>query len=62
MWRGRRTIALDPLTLDTLKAHAARQADEQTAWGEAWTDTGYVFTQEDGQLLHPERIAALIES
>ena len=27
--RGRRTIALDPVTLEALKAHAARQADEQ---------------------------------
>jgi len=53
--RGRRTIALDPVTLEALKAHAARQADEQSEWGEAWTDTGYVFVHEDGQPLHPER-------
>ena len=30
--RGRRTIALDPVTLEALKAHAARQADEQSNW------------------------------
>ena len=29
--RGRRRIALDPLTIEALKAHAARQADEQSA-------------------------------
>ena len=51
--RGRRTIALDPLTLDALKAHAARQADEQGEWEEAWIETGFVFTREDGQPLHP---------
>jgi integrase len=27
--RGNRTIALDPITLEALKAHAARQADER---------------------------------
>jgi integrase len=51
--RGRRTIALDPLTLDALKAHAARQADEQSDWEDAWIETGFVFTREDGQPLHP---------
>lgn len=57
--RGRRTIALDPQTVEALKAHAARQADEQSQWGEAWTNSGYVFVREDGQPLHPERISAL---
>jgi len=57
--RGRRTIALDPETLAALRAHAARQADEQSEWDKAWTDSGYIFTREDGQPLHPERISAL---
>lgn len=26
------------------------------AWGEAWTDTGLVFTTEDGRGLHPELV------
>jgi integrase len=51
--RGRRTIALDPVTLDTLKVHAACQANEQSEWNEAWIDSGFVFTREDGQPLHP---------
>ena len=51
--RGRRTIALDPVTLDALKVHAARQADEQAAWQESWSDSRFVFTREDGQPLHP---------
>ena len=51
--RGRRTIALDPVTLAALKAHAARQADEQSHWGEAWIESAFVFTREDGQPLHP---------
>ena len=59
--RGRRTIALDPVTLAALKAHAARQADEQSDWGEAWSDTGYVFVQEDGRPLDPRWVSKEFE-
>jgi integrase len=55
--RGRRTIALDPATLEALKAHAARQAVEQADWQEAWVETGFVFTREDGQPLHPWHVS-----
>ena len=55
--RGNRTIALDPLTLEALKGHAARQADERTEWDEAWNDSGYVFTREDGSELYPSAIS-----
>ena len=55
--RGRRTIALDPTTLEALKAHAARQAGEQSDWEEAWIDSGFVFTREDGQPLHPWHVS-----
>ena len=55
--RGRRTIALDPETLEALKAHAARQADEQHEWDEAWSETGYVFTREDGSPLEPHAVS-----
>jgi integrase len=41
--RGRRRIALDPTTIEALKAHAARQADEQSAC-DTWNETGYIFT------------------
>ena len=51
--RGRRTIALDPVTLDALRAHAARQADEQSHGDAAWNDSGFVFTGTDGQPLQP---------
>src|SRR5205814_8667602 len=33
--------------------------EERLAWGSAWTDTGYVFTSEDGLPLHPEGITVL---
>lgn len=32
---------------------------ERLAWGEAWTNTGYVVTAEDGHPPHPERIKAM---
>jgi integrase/predicted RNA-binding Zn-ribbon protein involved in translation (DUF1610 family) len=51
--RGRRTIALDPVTLEALKAHAARQADEQSECGEAWLEASFVFARTDGRPLQP---------
>jgi integrase len=52
--RGRRSVALDPETVEVLKAQAARQLDEQHQWDELWVETGLVFTQENGEALHPE--------
>ena len=51
--RSRRTIALDPVTLEVLKAHAARQADEQSTWQEGAAEAGLVFTRPDGRPLVP---------
>jgi len=50
---GERSIALDPVTVASLKAHRARQLQERLAWGEAWQDHGLVFTREDGTPLRP---------
>jgi integrase len=54
--RGRRSIALDPETVEVLKAQAARQLADQDEWGDGWTDTGLVFTKENGEALHPEDV------
>jgi integrase len=51
--RSRRTIALDPVTLDVLKAHVAHQADEQSTWQEDAAAAGLVFTRPDGRPLVP---------
>jgi integrase len=51
--RGRRTIALDPVTLEALKAHAARQADEQSSWQDTAGAAGLVFSRPDGRPLVP---------
>jgi len=51
--RSRRTIALDPVTLEALRTHAARQADEQVCWSEGHAEAGFVFTRPDGRPLVP---------
>jgi integrase len=56
---SRRTISLDARVVAVLRAHRRRQLEERLAWGAAWTDTGYVFTSEDGLAMHPERITVL---
>lgn len=53
---GERAVALDPDTVAVLRAHRAAQMRERLAWGEAWTDTGLVFTREDGQMLQPAAV------
>jgi integrase len=50
---SRRTIALDPLTLEVLRMHAAHQADEQACWVEGLVETDLVFTRPDGRPLVP---------
>ena len=57
--RGRRLIALDSETVAVLRQQAARQLAAQQALGDAWIDSGRVFTAENGAQLHPERISAL---
>jgi integrase len=52
--KSRRSIALDAGTVEALKGQAQRQLDDQDEWGEAWSDTGLVFTREDGTAWHPE--------
>lgn len=47
-------IHLDSATVAVLRAHRAQQNRERLQWGEAWQDTGKVFTREDGSWLHPE--------
>ena len=55
--KGRRVIAIDPGTIEVLKAQAARQLEEQNDWDDGWVETGLVFTQEDGSALDHESIS-----
>ena len=56
---SRRSIAIDALVVAVVRSHRRRQLEERLAWGAAYHDTGYVFTNEDGQALHPNRITLL---
>lgn len=58
--RSRRSVALDPATLEALRAHRARQAKEKLALGPAYNDQNLVFAREDGLPLHPERLSKLL--
>lgn len=52
-----RLIALDPETVAVLRRHRAGQLEDRLAWGEAWTDSGLVFTREDGNGYHPQAVS-----
>jgi integrase len=56
---GERTIALDAATVEVLRLHRRRQLEERLQWGAAWTDTGLVFTAEDGTALVPDHVSRL---
>ncbi len=51
-----RVVDLDEITIGALLAARLRQDTERAAWGDAWSDTGLVFTREDGTALHPETV------
>jgi integrase len=52
---------LDSTTVKVLRAHKARQNTERLAAGDAWTETGYVFTTETGQPLRPGYVSEQFE-
>jgi integrase len=53
---GRRRIDIDPATMRLLRAWRVKQTEERLAWGPGWTDSGLVFTREDGAGLHADRL------
>ncbi len=53
---GERVVALDSETVRVLAKHRKRQLKERLTWGEAYAETGRVFTQENGEWLHPARV------
>jgi integrase len=48
-----RQVAMDEDTVAVLAAWRKGQLAERIAWGPGWTDTGRVFTREDGTALRP---------
>lgn len=54
--RSRRAVNLPAPMVTSLKAHRARQAAERLALGEAWQDTGYLFTSSVGTPIDPRNL------
>ncbi len=59
--RSRRTVPLSPSVVTVLKAQRAAQAAERLRAGEAWTDTGLVFTDEIGKPVYPRAILRAVQ-
>jgi integrase len=57
--RGKRLVALDPATAAALKEHRRHQWQERLAAGSSWQKAGYLFTRDDGEPYHPERVSKL---
>lgn len=55
--RSRRVVMLDAATVEAMRGHRTRQIEERLAWGAGWTDSGMVFTYEDGRPLHPNYVS-----
>lgn len=60
--RGRRMMAIDPLTLAALELRRDAQAVEKRVARELWEATGYVFTDELGRAIHPQRVSVLFRN
>lgn len=58
---GERQISLDKHTISQLRAHKARQNTERLAAGDTWMETGFVFTTETGEPLHPACVTEQFE-
>jgi integrase len=59
--RGRRSLALDPVTVAALRRHRAHQLEHKLAVGARYQDSGLVFTWPDGAPIHPLRFSRWFE-
>ena len=55
--KGRRQIALDAVTVEAFKAQAAQQLADRDNAEVAWSESGYVFTMDDGRPMHPQSVS-----
>lgn len=52
-----RTVTLDPTTGQALREHVAAQEVRRRAAGDAWIDSGRIFTKADGSALRPSSVS-----
>ncbi|MGH2573618.1 MAG: site-specific integrase [Actinomycetota bacterium] len=55
--KGRRSVDLDAGTVGVLRDHRRRHLEERLALGQGYQDSGVVFTQPDGKLIHPDELS-----
>jgi integrase len=55
-----RLVSLDTGTVEVLRALRRSQVENQLALGDAWTETGHVFTSGDGVPINPDSMTALM--
>ena len=53
---GRRTVDLDPGTVQVLKEHLLRQRETRERMGDLYTDQGHVFADDQGNWISPKRL------
>jgi len=58
---GERHIALDARTVGVLRAHRRRQDHERAAAADRWAGSGFEFTTETGEPLHPASVTDQFE-
>jgi integrase len=58
---GRRSIALDQLTVGSLRAQRQRWIDNKMRWGEAFEDLDLVFCRANGSALDPDVVTGQFE-
>ena len=56
-----RAISLDAQTVAVLRRQSQQQLDDATDWGDDWVGDGHVFTRENGEPWHPDRVRKLFE-
>jgi integrase len=59
--KSQRQLLLAPATVAALRGHLQRQRKERMALGPDWTDSGYVFVDEAGVEIHPQRFTKLFD-
>jgi hypothetical protein len=60
--KGRRSVELDAGTVEALRSHRKRQAEERLAFGPGYEDNDLVFRREDGTALKPQLFSLAFET
>jgi integrase len=60
--RGRRTLVMPRMVVETLRAHRRRQIEERLAAGARWHDEGYVFASSIGTPFEQRNVTRLFHA